>query len=152
MKFVATNEVSASIEEVWAAVTDFDAFEARLSQRAEVERRPPGPAALGTIWDAQAEVMGASRDVEMRLSELAAPHAMTLSGKSDGIDLTANARLEELGPRRTRLTVTTEAKASSLGAKLMLQSIKLAKKTLVQRYRNYVAGFVRRIERGSRSA
>ncbi|WP_299813901.1 SRPBCC family protein [uncultured Jannaschia sp.] len=152
MKFVATEEIAAPVEDVWAAVTDFDAFEARASQRVSLERRPPGPASLGTVWDGQAEVMGTSRDVEMRLSELKAPHVIAMTGKSDGLNLLANAQLEVLGPRRTRLTVTTAAEGNSLGARLVLQPLKLAKKTLLQRYRGYVANFARRIEKGSRRA
>ena len=152
MKFVATEEIAAPIEEVWAAVTDFDAFEARLSRRAEIERRPPGPAALGTVWHGRAPVLGTTRDVELRLSRLEAPHAIAMAGASDGIDLAADARLEELGPRRTRLTVTTEARGNSFGARLVLQPLKLAKSSLLQRYRGAVATFARRIETGRRQA
>ncbi|WP_371156904.1 SRPBCC family protein [Jannaschia sp. 2305UL9-9] len=148
MKFVATEEIAAPIDVVWARVSDFEAFERRAAGKAgQVSRSPEGPAKAGTKWTGSVEAAGKVRQASVTLLELDAPHRMDLEGGSDGMTVTLDVMLEALSPTKTRLTVTTEAKARSLAARLMLQSAKLARPQLAKRYKGRVAGFADKIEK-----
>ncbi|MEM7641179.1 MAG: SRPBCC family protein [Pseudomonadota bacterium] len=149
MKFVAVEDVAAPIEHVWARVSDTDMFERRIARRVgRVDRVPPGPAGAGTSWSGQAEIMGKKRQVKVVLDRLEPPGQMALAAGTDGMAITILVELEALAPARTRLTVTTEAKARTMTARLMLQSAKLARQTLAKRYKGRVATFAGTIEAG----
>ena len=149
MKFVAVEDIAAPIDHVWTRVADIDRFEGRLKRRVgRIERRPPGPAHPGTTWQARAAVAGKVRDVAMTLEAMDVPKLLSLSGGTDGMEVTIAVELELLNPRLTRLTVTSEARARSLAARLMLQSAKLARQTLAKRYKQRVADFASEVEAG----
>lgn len=147
MKFVATEDIAAPIETVWAQVADLEGFEARASRRVGgITRTPPGPAAEGTQWTGKAEVMGKARAVTVTAMTLLAPTQLLAEAKTDGMVVTIDVALSKMNPNLTRLTVTTDAKARSLAARLMLQSAKLARTTMAKRYKSRVAEFAVRIE------
>lgn len=148
MKFVANEDIAAPVDTVWAQVSDLAAFEARARARVgAIHRTPPGPPGEGTAWSGRTTVMGKARDVTVTAARLSAPHLLCAEAKTDGMLVTIEVVLTELAPRRTRLTVTSEAKARSLSARLMLQSAKLARTSLAQRYKKRVADFAARVER-----
>ena len=149
MKFVATEDIRAPADRVWAAVSDIDRFEVMLAARAQrLERRPPGPAAPGTRWEGRAKVRGRARDVSAELVDLQAPERMAFEGGTEGMRVTVEAAVAARGPDLTRLTVTTEARAQTLAARLLLQSAKLARATLAKRYKQRVSDFAARLEAG----
>ena len=147
MKFVAVEDIAAPIDTVWARVSDIDRFESRLGGRvSDLSRSPEGPAVPGTRWTGRAEVMGKSRKVEVTLAQMTVPTLLVATAGTEGMAVTLTAALEALGPSRTRLTVTTEAAARSLAARLMLQSVKLARQSLAKRYKSRVADFASMVE------
>ncbi|WP_179378630.1 SRPBCC family protein [Jannaschia marina] len=148
MKFVATEDIAAPIESVWARVSDLESFEARAKPRvAGLQRVPPGPPAAGTEWTGTAEVMGKKRALRVTARTLDAPTHLLAEGGTDGMHVTVAAELQALGPKLTRLTVTSEAKARSLAARLMLQSAKLARSSMAKRYKGRISTFASKIER-----
>lgn len=148
MKFVATEDIAAPIDTVWARVADLEGFEARARKGADgINRSPPGPPAEGTRWTGQAEVMGKAREVTVTAERLEAPTHLLIEARTDGMVVTIQVDLAQMNPNLTRLTVTTEAKARSLAARLMLQSAKLARATMAKRYRGRVADFAARVEK-----
>lgn len=150
MKFVATEDIAAPIDAVWARVSDLEGFEARAKQRVSgLARTPPGPATQGSKWTGKAEVMGKARTITVVASILVAPNQLLAEAGTDGMTVTIQVDLEAKGPSLTRLTVTTEAKARSLAARLMLQSAKLARATMAKRYKGRVADFASRIEKSA---
>ncbi|UWQ18928.1 SRPBCC family protein [Jannaschia sp. M317] len=150
MKFTATEDIAAPIETVWARVSNFDGFEGALKGRArEIRRSPDGPATPGTRWTATGTVLGKQRDVEITLDEMTVPTRVCASGGSDGLSVVLDATLESLGPNRTRLTVTSEAKARTMTAKLMLKTASLAQGKMAERYGNRIESFARRIEKSA---
>lgn len=147
MKFVATEDISAPLDHVWACVTDFDRFEDMAAKRAQrLERQPRGPVVQGTIWTARATISGKKRDVRIEVTELAANKVLRAEGGTDGMAVHIEALLEARANGVTRLTVVTEAKARTLAARLLLQSAKLARGTLTKRYKKRVADFAVRVE------
>ncbi|SDZ19160.1 Polyketide cyclase / dehydrase and lipid transport [Jannaschia faecimaris] len=148
MKFVATEDVAAPIDAVWARVCDLEAFERRAAQRVGgIRRNPSGPPGQGTEWTGTAEIMGKTRAITVTAATLAAPTQLVAEAVTDGMNITIQVELVGLGPRLTRLTVTSEGKARSLTARLMLQSAKLARKTMAKRYKARIADFASRVEK-----
>ena len=153
MKFVATEDIAAPIDAVWSRVSDLDRFERRLSARVDgLARSPDGPAAPGTRWTGRAEVMGRTREIGVRLERMTVPTLLVAVAEGEGMTVSLTAGLEALAADRTRLTVTTEAQAQSLTARLMLQSVKLARQNIVRRYKARVADFAATIEAEARGA
>lgn len=150
MKFVAVEDIAAPIDLVWSRVADLEEFEARARDRiGAIKRTPPGPPAQGTVWSGKADVMGKKRDVTVTAATVDPTGRLGAEAATDGMLVSIDVDLVELGPRLTRLTVTTEARARSLAARLMLQSAKLARKSLAKRYKARVSDFAGRIEKAA---
>ncbi|TFL18802.1 SRPBCC family protein [Jannaschia formosa] len=147
MQFTATEEIAAPIDAVWARVTDFDGFaEALRTRGGKAERQDEGPVGPGSAWTGAAEIMGKIRFVEVTVTRMDVPTGLGIAAHAEGIDIVLDVTLEALSQARTRLTVTTQAAATSIRAKVLLQPLKLAHGTIEERYRGRVAGFARRIE------
>lgn len=147
MKFVAVEDVAAPIDHVWRRVSDLEMYERRITKRVDnVERVPPGPAGLGTKWSGIVEIMGKRRKVTVVLDRLDGPTDLLVTTGTEGMTVTLTVGLEALSPTRTRMTVTTDAKARTMTARLMLQSAKLARQTMAKRYKGRVADFAGMIE------
>ena len=153
MKFVATEEVAAPIEAVWARVSDFDGFETRAAARAgPIERRPPGPASKGTVWEGRVEAMGKVRDARVTLERLDPEESLVARGVVEGVEVDCLVALEPLGSQRTRMVVTTEASGTGIAARLALKAASLKKASLDERYARRLADFAGSIEAGAPTA
>ncbi len=147
MKFVAVEEIASPIDQLWPHVADFESFEERVAQRiGSVTRTPPGLPAAGTTWRGRTELMGRPRDLTATLMAMERPSRIEIEAVVDGIALTILMELAEQSPRLTRLTVTTEAVARGVAGRVILQSAKLARQTLLNRYRSRVSAFSAMVE------
>lgn len=147
MKFVAVEDIAAPVDRVWPHVADFEGFQRLASRRTgPVTRTPPGPPGAGTAWTTRGEILGRTRDLTVILAEVERPNRVTARAAADGMSLTVTAELSELAPGLTRLTVTTEAAAQGLAARLMLHSAGLARQTLAGRYATRVLAFADAVE------
>ena len=147
MKFSDREDIEAPIEHVWSQVSDFGFYERQALRRgADVRRVDQGPVRQGSGWDVAFTFRGKDRRLQARLSELDAPNLMRLDVESQGIDAVTLVELVPLAPGRTRLAVSIEMSAKSLSARLLLQSLKLAKANLTRRFKRRVADFAQEIE------
>ena len=152
MKFVAVEDIAAPAQTVWARVSDFDSFERRVSGKAgDIRRTPEGPARPGTTWQGRATFNGKTRDATVTVLELTVPERLVVEGGTEGMNITVEVTVEALSPRSSRLTVTSEAKARTLAARLMLQSAKLARQAMAKRYKGRVAAFAEGIEKSAKA-
>ena len=87
-------------------------------------RRAPG---VGMSWHARFSYRGKQRKVDLSLTEMAAPGAVGFYLVSPAVEATTRIELMEMSAKRTRMHVTTEIKPRSLGARLFLQSLRLAR-------------------------
>ena len=147
MKFSTREDIEAPIDFVFDRVSDFDAYERRaLRQGAEVSRRSDGPAGVGTIWDVAFTFRGRARRMSAELMTLDRPTAMVIQSGSDGLDVRTEVDLIALSQSRTRVMVSFELKAKTLTARLLLQSLKLAKTKLTKRFKARVLDYAEDIE------
>jgi len=148
MQFSSKEDIDAPIEEVFAAISDFDAFERSAIRRGiDVARvDEAAPVAPGMAWDAAFQLRGKSRDLHLVLSKMTAPEEMQIDSESSGLSGIMTVELVALSPRRTRLAIVLNLSPKTLSARLFLQSLKLAKTSLTKRFKVKVADFAKSIE------
>ncbi|MBY5986615.1 MULTISPECIES: SRPBCC family protein [Roseovarius] len=148
MKFVAHEDVEAPIEFVFDQVSDFAAIERSVLRRgAEVQRvddleetRP------GMKWDAAFDLRGKRREMQLELTELDRPNGMVIASRSPNMGGQMVLDLVALSRSRTRVNVEIDMTPRTLAAKLLVQSMKLAKGNLTKRFRQRVAGYAKDLE------
>lgn len=141
MKFSTKKDIEAPIDQVWNALADFEGWErAAMRRGAEVSRtdtlRSPG---LGMGWLGRFLYRGKERQVTVKLTELAAKAALGFNGHSNAIEADCRVELMEMSAKRTRLHVTMEVKPRSLGARLFLQSLRLARAKVDRKFETRVS-------------
>lgn len=144
MKFSGKEDIEKPIEQVFSQLSNFEMFERTAIRRgAEIERVSDVPVLMvGMAWKVKFEMRGRMRKVKVSLIAFDTPNSMTFQAEGQSFDGTLNVDLLALSPRRTRLTVTAEIKPKTLSARLLVQSMRLAKKNLNRRFRDRLSAFV----------
>ncbi|MEM6276943.1 MAG: SRPBCC family protein [Pseudomonadota bacterium] len=148
MKLSTREDIAVPIAEVFSRVTDFEEFERRAMRRgAEISRTDPvtGPG-QGSQWEATFMFRGRERRVQAQMDELQSPEKLSIGSKSSGLDGSFDVQLVALSPSRTRMIVGLELRPQNLSARLLVQSLKLAKASLAKRYAATVSDFAKGIE------
>lgn len=145
MKFSAREDIEAPIGHVYAQVTDFGAFERQILRRgADVRRIDAGrPVAPGSSWDVAFTFRSRDRRVRAVVARMEAPTDVVIELAASGLDGVTTIELVSLSPQRTRLSVSIELSAKTLTARLLLQSLKLAKSNLSGRFKKRVETFAK---------
>ncbi|WP_299694062.1 SRPBCC family protein [uncultured Tateyamaria sp.] len=148
MKFSAREDIEASIEDVFAALSEFETFERQAMRRgAEVQRvddlQTPG---VGASWRVAFTMRGRRRDMNLQLVRYDAPNEMGFTAKSPGMDAAFDVELLALSRTRTRMAVALELTPLNLASRLLVQSLKLAKSNLTKRYKQRVADYAKQLE------
>lgn len=147
MKFSTSEDIEAPMAHVFAHVSDFSGFERRaLRQGADVRRLGSGPITAGSEWDVSFKLRGRDRQMRATLVTLIAPEMYQIDAQSDGMTATTMVELVAMSPRRTRLTVAIDLRPRSLTARVLLQSMKLAKTKLNKRFKARVLEYAEEIE------
>ena len=147
MKFSGREDIDASHEFVWAQLADFGAFERQAMRRgANVQRVDAGPVVQGSSWKVAFTYRGKERRMKAVMTRLDPPNGLQLETVSSGIDGITQIDLVPLSPTRTRLAMSIDLSAKSLTARLMLQSLKLAKANLSNRFKTRLRDFAQEVE------
>jgi len=147
MKFSTREDIEAPVDYVFAQVSDFAAFERRaMRQGADVTRREDGPIAQGAIWDISFQFRGRDRRVLAELTQLDVPTLLSIDSASDGLNAVTEVELIALSQTRTRVLVSFDLRAKTLTARLLLQSLKLAKTKMTKRFNARVLDYAEDIE------
>ena len=148
MKLSTRQEVGAPIGFVFDMLCDFESWErSALRRGASLERTDsllvPEP---GMGWEVQFEFHGKPRSGQVRLHEIDAPQKLRFTGAGSSFEGSLDIDLLELGPRLTRVAVVSEARPRTISARIVLQSAKLGKAKLTERYEQRIARFAAEIE------
>ncbi len=155
MKFSTNEDIEAPISDVFTILSEFETYERSAIRRGiEVQRAgDPAPNAVGMSWDAKFSLRGKLREVKLTLTEYEPPNAIRIDADSQGLDGILTLDLMALSPRRTRMSVALTLTPKTLSARLLVQSLKLAKSNLTKRFKWKVAEYAKNIEdRPSRTA
>jgi len=148
MKFSTNEDINAPIEAVFDRFCDFQTFEqAAIRRGAEVRRTDqmsqPSP---GMTWHAAFDLRGKRREVEVEMVSFDRPNVVVLESTSPGLLGMTTFHMRALSPERTRLHVELELKPLNLSARLLVQSLKLAKNSLTKKFKLSVARYARQAE------
>lgn len=147
MKFSTRAEIEAPMAHVFAKLSDFSAFERRaLRHGVQVTRCADGPVAVGTQWEIVFKLRGRERRMRATLAALDVPEMYRFDAVSDGLNVQSAVELIALSPKRTRLVVSVDLRPRSLTARVLLQSMKLAKTKLNKRFKARVLEYAEDIE------
>ncbi len=148
MKFSAKEDIEAPLEDVFAMVSDFESFERSAMRRgAEVQRTDgmhhPG---AGMSWNVAFLLRGRRRQLALKLTEYDAPSQLRVFATSPSLHSNFDVDLIALSRTRTRMSVALELKPQNLSARLLVQSLKLAKSNLTKRFKLRVAEYSKDME------
>ncbi|MEM7519888.1 MAG: SRPBCC family protein [Pseudomonadota bacterium] len=148
MKFSTNEDIDAPIDAVFEMFCDFEAFERSAMRRgAEVQRvdslTKPG---VGMVWRAAFKLRGKPRQLELEVVTFDPPNEIRLEGVSPGVMTQTKFDLIALSRSRTRVHVALEVKPVTLSARLLIQSLKLAKSSLGRKFKLRVSEYARLME------
>ena len=148
MKLSTREDISAPIDEVFEALCEYESFE-RLAMRRGIEVQRTDQlkkAGAGARWKIAFDMRGRKRDLALEVVQFEKPNEMTFAGKSSGIEASFVIELIALSRSRTRMSVALDFKPLNLSARLLVQSLKLAKSNLTKRFKLRVADYAKSLE------
>lgn len=154
MKFSTQEVMETPVAEAFALLTDFDQLERAAMRRGADVRRvdeltQPG---VGLAWEAIFDVRGRGRTASLKVVEYQPPQHVVVAFTSQGLQGETRLELIPLSQTRTRVMVSLDMRPATLPARLLIQSLKLAKPRLTQRYKERVAHHVEEMERRHKNA
>tara|TARA_R110000850_G_scaffold30219_1_gene83259 strand:- start:3014 stop:3478 length:465 start_codon:yes stop_codon:yes gene_type:complete len=154
MKFSTKEDVEAPIDAVFEMLCDFETFErAAMRRGAEVQRTDSKPVpGVGVGWRSAFNMRGKRRQVEIELITFEKPSEMEFECTSQGLLTLMSIELVALSKNRTRIMMTLDIKPLNLSARLLVQSLKLAKSSLTKKYKLRIAEFAKTLEERHKSA
>lgn len=146
MKFSCRQDIEAPAAFVFGALTDFSAWERGALRRGADVVRSDGLHDGGPSWMVKFAHRGKERAFAVRLTNLDQPKTLQFSGTGASLDGFATIDLLELALRRTRLTVTLDLRPRTIAARVVLQSLRLARTRLDRPFAHRVAQICTEIE------
>lgn len=148
MQFTGKEDIEAPIERVFEEITDFQGFErSALRRGADVKRTDDlGGPGVGMNWHAVFKLRGKQRQVDVTLIDYDPPNGITLGLRSASLEGQLVVDLVALSRGRTRMGVLLVLQPRSLTARLMMQSLKLARSNLTKRFKLRLADYAMDVE------
>ena len=148
MQLTAREDIEAPLDRVFAELSDFETVERQALRRGiEVQRvdtvSGKGP---GMQWATGFTFRGKMRKADITLTEYTPPERMVFDSVSGGLEVQMVIDLVALSRTRTRVAITSEFKPKTLSARLLVQSLKLAKGGVDKRFRSRMAGLAKDLE------
>ena len=149
MQFNTREDIALPSETVFAALSDFGAFE-RSAARHGAEVLQSGGTATGQGWRVRFPFRGKPRVLEAEILRHEPPRALVSLGRVGGLEGTLALELVSLAPGRTRLLAGLQVVPTTLRARVVLQSARLAKPALNRRFKAGFGRLIREIEARNR--
>lgn len=148
MKFQIKQDIEAPIDFVFEQMTDFKAFErAAMRRGAEVQRVSEGTEdKIGMAWDAKFQMRGKDRDIQIEVTEYDRPNRLVVSSRASSMGGDLVVELISLSRNRTRVDTQLGLVPKNLTSKLLVQSLKLARKNVTQRLDERLASYAVEVE------
>lgn len=130
-----SDDVEAPVDWVWQGFTDFGAIEADIRARdAELSRVGDWrEAALGVAWRGSVPVRGKVRAIDARITAFLPGEQLVIDSQIGGMGCHYEVAFAPLSETETRVSVLLELKAATLSARLLLQTLKIARRKVIQR-------------------
>jgi len=141
MQFKISEDVDAPIGLVWSTFTDFSGFEEQVRGRgAELTRIGNwAQAHEGAEWRGTVSIRGKQRTVTSKIIRLESEEVCTIDSRIGVMDCAYEMNFSTLTPEITRVGLVLNLSADSLTARLLLQTLKLARGRVLQRMQAILA-------------
>ena len=154
MKLSTREDIEAPLAFVFDTFADTEGWErAALRRGAEVTRTDRvqgfGP---GMAWNLGFSWRGKARRVSLKLVSVDAPNSLGFQAFGASVDAHITLEFVELSARRTRITVGAVAKPRNLAARVFLQSLKLARGKIDQKFSARIGTLCNEVEERYRRA
>lgn len=148
MKLTAKTDIEAPIGFVYAALTDFPAWEREALQRgAEVERPANSPATgKDAVWQVKFRYRGRLRKLTIRVLDATLDERLVMGIDSTPVEGSSQMDLVSLSARRTRLRVTLDMRPKTLAARLFVNALRVARRKVEMRFEKRIGQLAARIE------
>lgn len=154
MKFSTREDIDAPIEDVFDELCKYEVYERQAIRRGAEVRRHGSEASLcaAMTWDVSFMMRGKTREMTLVVDQLDRPNQIGVNATSKSLDAAFSLELISLSRTRTRMMLGLELKPKNLSARLLVQSLKLAKASLTKRFKLRVAEFTRGVEQNLRKS
>ena len=151
MKLSTREDIDRPIDEVFAIMADFPAFEERIRARGIDVKRASGPTApeVGAGWTAPLSWRGRHYQVASELINFEPNACYAVESNVGGVQSIAVVDLVSLARSKTRMFVSVELTPTSLSSRLLIQSLKLTKGSLAKRFKARVATLADEVRSGA---
>lgn len=135
MEITVSEDIDAPTAPVWQRMSDFSTAEDMAKARGVTLSRVGNwaRADVGVEWRGKVNVRGKSRPIAARVVTFTPEDTLTVDSTIGGMQSVYSVSLVALAPGVTRATARLELTASTLTARLILQTLKLARGRLMQR-------------------
>jgi uncharacterized protein YndB with AHSA1/START domain len=146
VKFSTRVDVDAPPEETFAAFADFPRY-VRLAEARGAKVDPLEAPVFA--WRARFDWNGKKRELDGVVTRIDPPRGFMAEMTAGGLDGTVEVEVAPLDPGRSRVRVAMEWRPKTMAGRILLQSLKLVKGTLDERFARRVAEFGAAIGRTS---
>ena len=118
-----------------------------MRRGAEVSRTDKAQkAGVGLAWQVRFRFRAKDRKLGVKLTGLDAPSRLSFALTATLFDAICSVDLMELGAKRTRMVVVSEAKPKTLAARLIMQTMRLARARVQRRVDGRIRAVAQEIE------
>jgi len=153
MQINASETLKGHIEEIFDALSDFaPAEQAAMDRGMRVERLDALAApAAGMRWKIGFFARGREREADVELVKTTRPTFMQFEGKVGGLFFQSNISCRVADTDATEVTVVTKLKPQAMTARMLVQSLKLARRRVNRRYKMALGRLLRDVESRARA-
>lgn len=154
MKLSTQQDVAVSQDILFVAVTDFSVIEQGVARRGGQMHRSDNLTHVepGISWNLKFKYRGRKRDAVATLTHLVPSKNMVILAAIGGLNANFTIEILPLSPTRSRMIVGLDLRPQTLSARLLVQSLKLTKSSLVKDFKSRIENYAHYIERQHRSA
>lgn len=141
MKFKVSEDVDAPRSMVWDRLTDFSTVEQDARGRGATITRVGNwtDTAEGVEWRGEVTVRGKVRPLSAKVARLVPEEMCLIESRIGGMACVYEMSFVALTPEVTRVSVVLDLSAQTLTARLILQTMKLARGRVMQRLQGMIA-------------
>ncbi|WP_439136556.1 SRPBCC family protein [Roseicyclus sp.] len=141
MKFKVSEDVDAPQEMVWQRFTDFSGFEEDARGRGAVLNRVGNwtQTSQGVEWRGEVTVRGKSRPITAKVTQLVPQELCIVDSRIGGMNCHQEIIFVPLSATVTRVALMLDLSADTLTARLLLQTMKLARGRVLQKLQGVLA-------------
>ncbi len=147
MIFTAKEDIEAPLERVFAQLTDFATLERQALRRGgEIKRLDRLPMAeRGAMWEIRFPYRGKRRELQAEITKFDPATGYVARLASPGLSGEWEVELISLARNRTRMSVRLSIRPETLGARLAIQTARLAKPQLSRAFANRMADYAKSV-------